>query len=55
MGPKRFQSQNFSLLIVKFKKLGFSALLRSACLTVLIGNPTIVLNIDVCLWVMWHT
>jgi len=26
MGPKRFQSQNFSLFIVKFKKLGFSAL-----------------------------
>jgi len=27
MGPKRFYSQNFSLFIVKFKKLGFSALL----------------------------
>jgi len=25
MGPKRFISQNFSLFIVKFKKLGFSA------------------------------
>jgi len=25
MGPKRFYSQNFSLFIVKFKKLGFSA------------------------------
>jgi len=25
MGPKRFQSQKFSLFIVKFKKLGFSA------------------------------
>jgi len=25
MGPKRFQSQNFSLFIVKLKKLGFSA------------------------------
>jgi len=25
MGPKHFQSQNFSLFIVKFKKLGFSA------------------------------
>jgi len=25
MGPKRFWSQKFSLLIVKFKKLGFSA------------------------------
>jgi len=28
MGPKRFLSQNFSTL-VKFKKLGFSAPLRS--------------------------
>jgi len=28
VGPKRFQSQNFSLFIVKFKKLGFSAPLR---------------------------
>jgi len=28
MGPKRFQSQKFSLFIVKFKKLGFSAPLR---------------------------
>jgi len=28
MGPKRFQSQNLSLLIVKFKKLGFSVPLR---------------------------
>jgi len=27
MGTKRFQSEDFSLLIVKFKKLGFSALL----------------------------
>jgi len=27
MEPKRFYSQNFSLFIVKFKKLGFSALL----------------------------
>jgi len=25
MGPKRFWRQNFSLFIVKFKKLGFSA------------------------------
>jgi len=25
MGPKRFYSQNFSLFIVKFKKLGLSA------------------------------
>jgi len=25
MRPKRFQSQNFSLFMVKFKKLGFSA------------------------------
>jgi len=25
MGPKRFYSQNFSIFIVKFKKLGFSA------------------------------
>jgi len=25
MGPKRFQRQNFSLLLVKFKKLRFSA------------------------------
>jgi len=25
MGPKHFASQNFSLFIVKFKKLGFSA------------------------------
>jgi len=28
MGPKSFYSQNFSLFIVKFKKLGFSAPLR---------------------------
>jgi len=28
MGPKLFESQIFSLFIVKFKKLGFSALLR---------------------------
>jgi len=29
MGPKRFyKSQNFSLSIIKFKKLGFSASLR---------------------------
>jgi len=25
MGPKRFRRQNFSLFIVKFKKLGFTA------------------------------
>jgi len=25
MGPERFQRQNFSLFLVKFKKLGFSA------------------------------
>jgi len=25
MGPKHFSRQNFSLLLVKFKKLGFSA------------------------------
>jgi len=25
MGPKRFQRQNLSLFLVKFKKLGFSA------------------------------
>jgi len=31
MGPKRFWSQNSSLLIVKFKKLGFSALLGRCC------------------------
>jgi len=29
MGPKRFKSQNFSLFIGKFKKLGFSAPLRA--------------------------
>jgi len=29
MGPKRFYRQNFSLFLVKFKKLGFSAPLRS--------------------------
>jgi len=29
MGPKRIYSQNFSLFIVKFKKLGFSAPLKS--------------------------
>jgi len=28
MGPKRFYSQNFSLFIVKFQKLGFIAPLR---------------------------
>jgi len=28
MGPKRFQRQDFSLFIVKFKKLGFSAPLK---------------------------
>jgi len=25
MGPKRFERQNFSLFLFKFKKLGFSA------------------------------
>jgi len=30
MGPNRFYSQNFSLLIVKFKKLGFSAPLKAS-------------------------
>jgi len=28
MGPKRFQRQSFSLFLVKFKKLEFSAPLR---------------------------
>jgi len=28
MGTKRLQSQNFSLFLVKFKKLGFIATLR---------------------------
>jgi len=28
MGAKRFWNQNFSLFIVKFKKLGFSASIR---------------------------
>jgi len=28
MGPKRFYSQNFSLIIVKFKQLGFSDYLK---------------------------
>jgi len=31
MGPKRFYSQKFSLFIVKFKKLGFSAPLTQHC------------------------
>jgi len=31
MGPKRFETQNFSLFLVKFKKLGFSAPLLSRC------------------------
>jgi len=33
MGPKHFKSQNFSLFIVKFNKLGFSA-------------PLIIINYD---------
>jgi len=28
MGPKRFYSEDFSLCVVKFKKLGFSAALN---------------------------
>jgi len=36
MGPKRFYSQNFSLCIVKFKKLGSSApLSMTVCVYVL--------------------
>jgi len=38
MGPKRFKSQNFSPLIVKFKKLGFSASLNSAFSENLLGQ-----------------
>jgi len=38
MGPKRFYSQNVSLFIVKFKKLGFSAPLIMLCL--LFSNRT---------------
>jgi len=30
MGPKRFWSQNFSLYVVRFKKLGFSAPFKGA-------------------------
>jgi len=48
MVPKRFYSQNFSLLIVKFKKLGFS--------NPLIYFPSLIYYypIDYCILVIQH-